>query len=70
MSQGPLVTTACVLVMNEGSRTSQIWGQLSGVTLTSCVTLGKTYFLSELQKTEIKCFLAYGYVSSKYDNAG
>lgn len=51
--QGPLDTTTRVLVKNTGSRTSQTWAQLSGVTLISCVTLDKTHFLSEVQKMGI-----------------
>lgn len=45
--------TTYILVENIGSRNNQICKQISGSTLISCVTLDKTHFLSELQKTGV-----------------
>lgn len=53
MPQDPLGSSTCMLVETIGSRNSQTWGQISGSTLLSCVTLDKARFLSELQKTGI-----------------
>lgn len=50
---GRLGTTTQVLVETIGYKNSQTWAQISGLTLTSWVTLDKTHFFSEVQKTGI-----------------